>query len=149
MSDSYADLTFAATYFEGRYPSDAWDNVANEVRTKVLIHGTRLIDQLNFAGDKYDEDQENEFPRGDNPDVPDAIKKANCELAYALLEGLDPELESESAFQTASVFDVIRINRQQSLIPTRILHGIISQAAWNYLRPYLRDPSSITLSRSS
>ncbi len=128
MSDSYASMNYANDYFEGR---ELWDSAD----ITYLVRATRLIDQLNFAGEKHDPDQDLEFPRGNDSEVPEAIKKATCELAYALLDGADPEREAEAAFQTASVFDVIRINRHQSLVPTRILHGIVSQAAWNYIRP--------------
>jgi len=149
MTDPYCGISFADEYFETRYPSTVWDDASDTDKLKVLYQATRLIDNLNFAGDKYDDDQELEFPRGDDTEVPNNIKLATCELAYALLDGADPEMEAQSVFQTASVFDVVRINRHQNLVPTRILHGIVSMQAWTFLQPFLRDPSSITLSRSS
>jgi len=147
MSEIYCDVSFADEYFETRYPSTVWDNAEEADKTKALHQATRLIDNLSFAGVKGD--QELEFPRGDDTEVPSNIKKATCELAYALLDGADPEMEAQSVFQTASVFDVVRINRHQNLVPTRVLHGIVSMYAWNLLQPFLRDPSSVTLSRSS
>lgn len=149
MTASYCDVAYGDIYFETRYPSSVWDAASDADKLKALYQATALIDNLSFTGDKYDSDQELEFPRGDDTEIPTNIKKAACELAYALLDGADPEMEAQSIFQTASVFDVVRITRHQNLVPTRILHGIVSMYAWNLLQPFLKDPSSITLSRSS
>jgi hypothetical protein len=142
ISNSDADV-----YFESRPNSANWDAVSDESKkTKYLTEATRLIDTLNFIGSKADEDQELEFPRGDDTVIPESIENACCEIAYALLSGRDVEYEHELLGSSAS-------NSAGQLTNTVVnvakLHGIPSVKAWMYLRPYLRDGSAITLSRVS
>lgn len=142
---SYADRTYGDSYFADRYPSTVWDNATDANKDKALATATRLIDNLNFAGDKYLSTQDNEFPRGDDTTVPSKIKDACCEIAYALLDGADPELEMQSVGLESVGF--AKVSLDKNFTPEHLKHGIVSARAWIYLRPYLRDPNTVTLSR--
>jgi hypothetical protein len=144
---SYVSNSDADLYFESRYESDLWNNVSEDDKTKLEVTARRLINNLNFAGDKHDSSQSDEFPRGDDTDVPQAIKDACCEIMYALLDGRNVEFEQELIGDTLAVTSNIRRNIDAGTVDVARVHGIPSIVAWNLLRPYLRDGSVITLSR--
>ena len=87
----YNTIAQAETYFEGRLNADAWDNASDTKRTKGLTQASRILDQLNYLGRKYDVTQDAQFPRDSDTVVPDQIRYAECELALVLLDGVDPE----------------------------------------------------------
>lgn len=142
ITNSDADL-----YFEARYNSELWDITSEENKTKLLTKATQLIDRLNFAGCKNDDAQVLEFPRGDDTTVPQNIKDACCEIAYALLDGRDVETERELLGQSSAGASASRISGNPNIVDIARLHNIPSGVAWNLLRPYLRDGSVLTLSR--
>jgi hypothetical protein len=137
----------ADTYFLTRFPSDEWDNASDENKTKALAHATRLIDTLNFIGDKHDETQVNEFPRGEDTVVPEAIANATCEIAVALISGRDIEYEQENLAAKVMSLDNNRLGSDSSAVDLPKVHGIPSRLAWDFLRPFLRDGQSFTISR--
>lgn len=143
----YADIAFANTYFTDRLNTTAWDNATLTNQDKALKTSTRAIDNLNFAGDKTDPAQENQFPRGDDALVPLPIQQACCELAYALLDGVDPNKEIESlAYQQQGLSDA-RLIRDTSFAQAHIRAGIPSIQAWALLHPFLRE-SHLTIERT-
>lgn len=146
---AYISNADADVYFESRYDSGLWDATSEANKTKLLATATRLIDRLNFAGDKHDEDQELEFPRDDDTEIPSDIKYACCEIAYAILSGRDPEYEAMLLAQTTASNEGGRLVNDPNIVNVAQVHSIPSQLAWNFLRPYLRDGSIITLSRVS
>lgn len=143
----YISIYDADSYFNTRFNSNLWNGVNDTDKTKLLTTATRMIDTLNYAGDKADEDQEFEFPRGDDIVVPISIKYACCEIAYALLSGYDPEYELRNLSNTVSSFDQARIQNNDKSLHEARTNGIPSTIAWDLLRPFLRDGSTITLSR--
>lgn len=145
---SYASISFADEYFSERYGADEWTEMSESNKTKLLKTATMIIDQLNFAGDKADEDQELEFPRGTDTEVPRNIKRACCEISLALLGGADPQHDYDALFDTASALDVGRVSRNPNDIHIMKIHGIPSIVAWGFLRPFLRDGQALTLSRT-
>lgn len=144
---SYADISFADEHFSERYGADEWTETSETNKNKLLKTATMIIDQLNFAGDKADEDQELEFPRGTDTVVPTMIKKACCEIALALLSGSDPQYEYDALFDTSSGLDVGRVSRNPNDIHIMRIHGIPSIVAWGFLRPFLRNGQELTLRR--
>ncbi len=144
MSTPYCTAEQADAYNATRLNHTAWTEASEDNRTRALYDASDLIDTLNYAGVAAGTGRQ--FPRENQSDVPDNVIKACFELAYALLDGADPELEMESAFQQARAFEAVRIVKQQAVHP-RILHGIVSMKAWILLKPYLRDPNAITLTR--
>jgi hypothetical protein len=146
--DPYIDVADAQTYFDERLRTDPWDDAEDSDKLKALKMATRMIDKLNFAGCKHDEDQELQFPRGDDTEVPQDIKDATCELALALLDDVDPNLEVENLSHTKQGIGDARVERDTTFSDEHIRAGIPSIDAWNLLKPYLRDPREVGLLRS-
>jgi len=144
----YIDIYNADTYFEGRYNSPLWNpQLSDTVKNQLLITATRLIDSLNFEGTKTVITQALEFPRDNDVDIPQDIKDACCEVAYGLLDGFNPEFEARNLSSPQLSFDRSRINTNTQSLHESRTHGIPSVVAWDKLRCYLRDGSTITLSR--
>lgn len=145
----YVTNTEANTYFESRLHSEAWDTATSTNRTKATKEATLIIDRLNFLGEKFSEDQERQFPRYDDSTVPDDIKNATCEIALALLDGVDPDMEYENLFMQSQQYANVRSTYDRTRSPENIVAGVPSVRAWRYLRPYLRDQQSVHLNRIS
>jgi len=142
----YANETYGTSYFADRLRADAWDDASSADRTKALKQASNAIDKLNFAGHKHDETltlgvptQPRQFPRGDDTDVPVDVLNACCELALALLDDVDPNLEVENLAFTRQGIGEAAVNRDTSYGQEHIRAGIPSLEAWNLLLPYLRD----------
>lgn len=144
---SYAAITDGNTYFLYHMQSSPWDNATDSQRTKALVHATRLIDSLNYRGSKASSTQELEFPREDDTSVPTTIQEACLEIALALLDGANPELDYDALRIQAERFSQISQSYKDSGVPLHVLAGIPSVAAWKKLLPYLRDPYSIGFMR--
>jgi len=172
MYSYYGSLADANEYFDNRLFEEAWFDAAASDRPKALIKATQIIDALNFKGDKatvydilYDADgdeldvtdeeireaeeaQETEFPRGEDIEIPDAILIACWEIAHALLDGIDPELDVENLGVVSQGYASVRTTyaRSQSQVE-HLMHGVPSATAWRYLKPFLRDADDVKLSR--
>ncbi len=144
----YTDITEAGVYFAGRIITDAWDNANDLKKQKALITATRAIERLNFYGDKTDPAQDLEFPRNQETDIPQDIIYACCEIAYALLDGVETEKEFEALFLNSTGYGSLRTSYDRTSSPEHIIAGIPSVIAWRYLRPYLREYTSIVLNRT-
>lgn len=147
MTTEYADVAYGATYFAERLRTGAWDDATSADRTKALKMATQAIDSLPFAGSKADDAQARQFPRGADVVVPDPILKACCELALALLDDVDPNLEIENLANSRQGMSDARIERDTSYAQEHIRAGIPSIQAWMLLKPFLRDERVIGLDR--
>lgn len=146
---AYATTEEAQAYFNGRLNTDAWDDASSSNKQASLIMATRLIDRLNFVGDKTSEDQTLQFPRYNDTTAPNDIKYACSEIALALLDGVDPELEFQNLLMKSQGYANVRSTYDRETVPMHIVSGIPSSIAWNYLQPYLRDFNTVDLSRVS
>jgi hypothetical protein len=146
---SYADVSTGDAYFSTRTGSDAWDDAESADKEKALNHATRIVDTLNFVGIKADSTQENQFPRHGQTDVPDDIIFATCEIALALLDGVNPELELENLSQTNSGYANVKTTFNRDQLPEHILAGVPSSTAWRHLKPWLHDNRNLKLIRAS
>jgi len=172
MYTYYGILADANTYFSNRLHEEVWTDSSTEDRRKALIWATAIIDALNFKGRKaavydilFDEDgamlevtdeelrdadwsQDLEFPRDTDEEVPEEIEIATWEIAYNLLDGVDPDLEIENLGVVSQGIASVRTtyNRNHTQIE-HLTNGVPSAAAWRYLRPYLRDSAAIKFSR--
>ena len=146
---SYVTEAEAQTYFDNRLNVEAWDDATSTDRQKSLGHATSVIDRLNFVGCKAEEAQVNQFPRGVDVAIPQDIKNAVCEVALALLDGVDPQLEFENVFMTSQGYGGVRSSYDRTVKPAHLLAGVPSFTAWTYLKPYLLDPLNIELHRTS
>ncbi len=143
----YISNSDANTYFTERFNSPLWNTKTEAEKTAALATATRIIDTLNFEGEKTDEAQELEFPRGGDTTIPVAIQYACCEIAYCLFDGYDPEYNLRNLHKSQQAFDTNREVRDTKRQHPALTHGIPSIVAWDFLRPFLRDGSTITLSR--
>lgn len=152
----YLTNTEADDYFNNRLQNALWLDSTEARKSIALRQATRIIDKLNFAGDLVDPDQDLQFPRANTSDdnvitsdstIPDDIKKACCEIAYALLDGIDPDSEIQALTMDVQLIAGARTEYDRTFVPEYIMAGIPSPTAWNYLKPYLRDPRQLNLLR--
>ena len=126
----------------------AWTGATLANRRKALIAARSIIDALNYKGVKHsvytlcgptpetsgvsqddiqaaEASQPLEFPRGTDTEVPEAIRIAEYEIAYALLDGKDPELELENLAISAMGYGAVKTNYERSQLPIEhiINHG--------------------------
>ena len=147
---SYISVNDAQDYFDTRLNSEAWDEhtvSGDNSQEKALAQATRIIDRLNSQGNNSDSEQANQFPRSGDSVVPEDIEIACCEIALALLDGVDPDIEMENLSMTSEAYGQTRINYDRSGAAEHILAGVPSATAWRYLKPYLRDSRYVLLSR--
>lgn len=138
----------AQTYFEqNKLDYRAWLNTTSTQREKALLIATKQIDRLNYKGQKADEDQENEFPRGSDTEVPQPIKDACAELAYALLDGRDPEMEFDTTYVVSKKIGPVSTTSNPKANRAHIAAGIVSVTAWSLLLPFLENVRSIKVER--
>ena len=171
----YGTLSEANSYFANRLHSYAWNDAAATDKPKALLQACRIIDTLKYKGVKnpvylvmYDADgdllspqpdedvilaanatQELEFPRGRDTVVPEAIKMAQWEIAYALLEGFDPDAALEGLRVTAQTYSAVRTtyaDSDQSI--EYLMYGIPTGTIWRWLKPYLSDSRILRLRRA-
>ena len=145
--DPYITVNDADTYFDERYNSPSWDVSTDTDKLKALKTATRYIDRLNFANDKTVSTQELQFPRGGDTVVPENIQWACCEIAYALVDGIEPELEFENLDMLSQGYGNVRSTYDRTDRPIHVLNGIPSVVAWRFLMPFLRDVRSVDVIR--
>lgn len=149
MTTAYVVEADATTYFGDRFIHEAWDDATSDERTRALKTATRLLDRLNYSGDKADSAQVLEFPRGEETDVPQPVLDACCELAYEIVDGKDPETELRNLVQIQVSYAGVRTTYDRSFVHQALNHGIVSYMAWSLIKPYLRDSDGIVLKRST
>jgi hypothetical protein len=160
----------ATDYFAARLHERAWSKASVSDRPKALRAATIIIDTLNYKGRKHsvsvvlaansqatDEEirqaeaiQGLEFPRGQDTEVPEAIRIACYEIAHSLLDGKDPEMELERLGIASQGFDVVRTSYDRANLPIEhVVNGVPNMLAWRLILPFLRDDQAIRLSRVS
>lgn len=166
----YGTLDEANEYFAKRLHEVAWSGASALDREKALIAARGIIDALNYKGNKHsvytlllanpsasqdqiraaEASQALEFPRGADTAVPEAIRVASYEIAHALLDGKDPELELENLAVNAMGYGAVKTSYERSQLPIEhIINLVPSSAAWRLLKPFLRDSDALKLSRLS
>jgi len=146
---NYASTTVVDTYATTRLNVAGWTAASAGEKTAAVTMATKIIDLLNYAGDKASDTQDNQFPRGDDTDVPQDIIDAACEIAIALADGIDPDQEFENLAMVSQGYANIRTTYNRVQPPEHIVHGVPSATAWRYLKKYLRDGRRVVLSRIS
>ena len=145
----YCTIAIGQTYFDERLNTDAWDDATDADKNKALLMSTKRIERLNFLGVKYDDNQDLEFPRDDDTDVPAAIIYACCEEALALLDDVDLEIETENQRMVSLGYGNIRETSDTSMVSPWVVAGISSVEAWRFLRAYLRGVKTVDVMRVS
>jgi len=171
----YGTISEANAYFADKLHTQAWDDAAASDKPKALTQAARIIDGLNYKGTKaavyplkYDSDgellspapdeaallaadatQELEFPRGRDTAVPDPIKWAQWEIAFALLDGFDPDEAMDATRVKSQTYAAVRTTYADGVQGTEyLLYGIPSGSVWRLLLPYMSDPRLIRMSRA-
>jgi len=137
------------TYVQTKLDSAPWDDSDLTDRGKAISESTRILSNLNWAGDKTVATQELEFPRGGDTQIPQNIKDACSEIVLALLDGVNPENEVNSQRVMAHGYSSVKTTYNPDLVSDHYMAGVPSYLAWQKLLPFLRDPGEVTLSRVS
>ena len=170
INNYYGTVAEANEYFDARLHATVWLDSAVNDRPKALWAATLIIDALNFRGYKNtvyellssypsatneeiheaEAAQPLEFPRGPDTEVPEVIRMASYEIAYALLDGKDPEMELETLGIVSQGYASVRTSYNRNQVPIdHIINGIPSPQAWRWIMPFLRDDDQIILARVS
>ena len=168
--EHYGTLTEANEFFTNRLHETAWTVSDTSDRAKALIAATEIIDALNFKGAKAavysllqsnceatlqeqrdaDATQTLQFPRDNDTVIPESIRRACYEIAHALLDDRDPEIELENLSATSHSIGRISTKHDRTSGPAEhLVNGVPSVTAWRLLRPFVRDGSRIRLRRTS
>ncbi len=146
----------ATSYFAQRLHETAWSAASDADRDKSLIAARGIIDALNYKGVKHsvytlcgssdttgvalediraaEASQPLEFPRGEATEVPEAIRIAEYEIAYALLDGKDPELELENLAISAMGYGTVKTTYERAQLPIEhIIYMVPCSVAWRLL----------------
>ena len=149
----YVTTVDAQTYFEGKLHIPAWVEADEDQRNRALREASTRIDQLAFRGAKTSDLQDLEWPRINtsyaDDVIPQRVKNATCEVAYALLEGVEPDMDQESLAVSSEGYSAARQTYARDGAPENIAAGIPSPLAWKFLKPLLGDTRGIQLSRVS
>ncbi len=159
----------ADNYFASKLNTFKWQNAPQGDKIAALTQATDIINRLRFRGLKtviwhayqgsetltddqlrdLNLQQPNAFPRDGALAIPEDIKKACCEIAFALIDGYDPDKELRAvATVSESVGPMgIRSTFDRSRVVAWVQAGVPSPTAWQYLLPYLRDPAAISIGR--
>lgn len=96
-----------------------------------------------------DADQDLEFPRGQDTEVPQEIKWACYEIAFALIEGFDPEDAADRLNIVRQSYSSVRTTYDNSSEAMEYLvYGIPTMRVWHWLKPYLAGVNPINISRA-
>lgn len=157
----YGDVTGGDLYFANSLTGRTWKRKSPDEKYRALVDATRLIDTLNFAGQKADPLQVLQFPRKNSytdpvtaetettsdVNVPDDIKAATYIVADRLLDGWDPDMEGDLSAVQSSKYQGASTMYNREYIPEHMRAGIPSAKAWALLRPYVRDPQEVDFTR--
>ena len=146
---SYITIAEGQAYMDTRLHTRAWECASAAEKTKAIAMATNIIDRLNYLGSKATDVQTNQFPRLDDTNIPQDVKNATAEIALALLDGVEPELEFENLQLRSQAIGSSRSRFDKIPPAPHIVAGIPSVTAWRHLKPYLRDPNELDIFRIS
>ena len=96
-SDSYVDIAGASSYFSERLWIDSWADADLPDQEKALKWATRILERLQWVGNKVSDLQALRWPRNSVYDLdgdvmsetanPLFLIQATCELAFILIQG--------------------------------------------------------------
>lgn len=114
-----------------------WDLSTDDLRTRALTSAQRIIEALNTNNitDEYGE-------------YVQEIKDAQVEIALKLLDGVDPEIEAYNSSVKSFGFDQLKQTNKSGETPLHIIAGVPSITAFNILRRYMPDITTVRLNRT-
>jgi hypothetical protein len=156
-ANSYRSLAEANAYFEARLNHGAWAQETSDRRIQALLDAAVRLDQINWLGARVDAVQALAWPRigvakrdgadvytyawaGSWPasygeqyrtdEIPKVVKDAQCELAFAYLNGSgggdEDEVKSFSADGMSVTFDQPKLAGALPAEVARLIAGLIS-----------------------
>jgi hypothetical protein len=151
--NSYVTIEYADAYLAMRLFNESWLTAITEKKNIALCHATRIIDTLSFRGLKETTDQVLSWPRilesGYDAELPEEIKWACCEIALALLFGINPENEFRNINKTSIGYGALRSSKNTEMVDPHLVNGVPSITAFNFLRPYLTDVNMAIMLRGT
>lgn len=136
----YADVDYADIYLEADPSADAYRAATADTKGRALVSATRVLNIQNWRGSKTDTDQVDAWPRtgitGVDEDVtPHEIPDACCELANALLNGVDiVNFTSTAQTQKRIKAGSVEVENFRSVD----IYGLpLPQMAWKLIQPYI------------
>lgn len=145
---SLSSVSDGDAYFATKLNVRAWTGSSSPRKQAALNDATRIINRFRYISCKVDSNQSHEWPRI-NLGIPEDILIAQYEIAFALLQGKDPEREIRSAYITSRGVSSVRTSYDTRNIPVFISLGVPSAVAWQYLLHYFSNPRDIHLNRIS
>jgi hypothetical protein len=146
--DVYINETEGTTYVQNfKLDPTPWTTANSNDRLIAVRNATQAIDRLQYKGAKADSAQTNQFPRDTDTVVPDDIKSACSELAYAYLDGVVQEDAFDNITVTSRKFASVSITSKDKASQSHIAAGIPSYEAWVLLLPFMVDLSGVVVER--
>jgi hypothetical protein len=151
---SLSSIEDASTYFDGRLYATAWTDSDEDRQQKALNDATRIINLFQYKGQKTESGQLDQWPRQnilvenillDKTVTPDAVLIAQYEIAYAVLDGYDPERDLRSINVTSRGISSARIAYDSRAVPEHLMYGVPSALAWVSLLPFLERDMAGTI----
>ena len=151
---SYVAVESVEAYVRYHLGRMAWITTTLENQQAALVTATKVIDRLPYIGYRAVEGQVLKFPRiidglDDGTTVPQSIQEACIEIAIALLNGVDPEMEFNSLTLTRKEYAGLVQVKDARLMEPHKLVGVPSLTGYLLLVPYLREVGTISLNRIS
>lgn len=146
-SGAYISVETGDNLALNRLNTGAWDIASTADQTISIQMATEIIDTLNFVGDRTTDDQDLEFPRNEDTEIPVAIQRATFEIALTLLDGADPDYDFANLNLVSQGIANVRSTYNRNSPLPHIIAGVPSPTAWRLLLPYLRDRQTVILSR--
>jgi hypothetical protein len=122
-----------------------WDALTADQQFAYLVTATTMVDRLRYVGEKADSAQVLAFPRAGQTVVPQGIIEAVIELAMALADGVDAEMELHNVPRIANTYGTLKTVQTPAYTPRHISAGIPCMEAWVRLVPYMVDANAIQL----
>ena len=132
----YLTLDEADIYLESVMNTEPWDLSTDMLRTKAIKAAQKIIESLSLTGTIVD------------GEPVAAIKDATVEIALRLLDGIDPETESYNHTIKELEFDRLKQTNKSGATPLHVIAGVPSITAFNILRRFMPDITTVRLSRT-
>ena len=155
-SNSYITLAEASDYFDARLDGESWADETDDRHKQALLKAAKRLNGLNWLGSRVTTTQALAWPRIDVPkrdsagvctygwggylysgygdyyrsdEIPDVIKEAQAEFAFALLEGFDDDDDDQVDSFGADGMNVhLRLSGPAGSLPSevsRLIGGLI------------------------
>ena len=132
----YLTLDEADIYLESVMNTEPWDLSTDILRTKAIKAAQKIIESLSLTGTIVD------------GEPVAAIKDATVEIALRLLDGIDPETEMYNQTVKELEFDRLKQTNKSGETPLHVIAGVPSITAFNILRRFMPDITTVRLSRT-